>query len=74
MRLINPFLQSIKDNGGLYDYAVQCDEETNTPAQIDRHELVCRVFVKPMKTAEFVEPNFILVSTGGNFSEILTTS
>jgi hypothetical protein len=71
-RLINPFLQSIRENGGLYEYAVQCDEETSTPAHIDRNELVCRVFVKPVKTAEFVELNFILVSTGGNFTEILS--
>ena len=35
------------------------------------NELVCRVFLKPTKTAEFVELNFILVSTGGNFTEIL---
>ena len=73
-RLINPFLQNIRENGGLYEYAVQCDEETSTPAHIDRNELVCRVFVKPTKTAEFVELNFILVSTGGNFSEILSNA
>ena len=73
-RLINPFLQTIKENGGLYEYAVQCDEETSTPAHIDRNELVCRVFVKPVKTAEFVELNFILVSTGGSFSEILNVA
>ena len=39
-------------------------------AHIDRNELVCRVFVKPTKTAEFVELNFILVATGGTFAEI----
>ncbi|HEY3415642.1 MAG TPA: phage tail sheath C-terminal domain-containing protein [Armatimonadota bacterium] len=71
MRLIAPFLQDIKDNGGLYDFAVQCDEETNTPAIIDRNELVCRVFVKPTKTAEFIELNFILTATGGEFKELL---
>ncbi len=70
IRLINPFLQGIKEKGGLYDFAVQCDEETNTSAHIDRNELVCRVFVKPTKTAEFVELNFILVATGGTFAEI----
>jgi len=74
VRLINPFLQTIKENGGVYDYAVQCDEETNTPAHRDRNELVCRVFVKPTKTAEFVELNFVLVSTGGSFTEVLSTT
>ena len=49
IRLINPFLQDIKDKGGFYDFAVQCDEETNTPAVIDRNELVARIFVKPRR-------------------------
>ncbi|WP_084458322.1 phage tail sheath C-terminal domain-containing protein [Desulfocurvus vexinensis] len=73
IRLINPFMQDIKDKGGLYDFAVQCDEETNTPAVIDRNELVARVFVKPTKTAEFIELNFVLTATGSDFKEIFKT-
>ena len=73
IRLINPFMQDIKDKGGLYDFAVQCDEETNTPAVIDRNELMARVFVKPTKTAEFIELNFVLTATGADFKEIFKT-
>jgi len=71
VRLITPFLQNIKSKGGFYDFRVQCDEESNPPAVIDRNEMVCRVFVKPTKTAEFVELNFILTATGANFREVL---
>ncbi len=70
IRLINPFLQDIKDNGGFYDFAVQCDAETNTPAIIDRNELLCRIFVKPTKTAEFIRLDFVLTTTGADFTEI----
>ena len=70
VRLITPFLQNIKSKGGFYDFRVQCDEETNTSQMIDQNQLVCRVFVKPTKTAEFVELNFILTTTGADFSEI----
>ncbi len=70
IRLINPFLQDIKDKGGLYDYRVQCNEDTNTPAVIDRNEMIARIFVKPTKTAEFIELNFVLTSTGADFNEI----
>jgi len=70
-RLVNPFLQDIKEKGGLYDYAFQCDEETNTPVVIDRNEMLARVFVKPTKTAEFIELNFILSGTGAVFSELI---
>jgi hypothetical protein len=73
VRLVNPFLQDIKDKGGFYDFAVQCDEETNTPTVIDRNELVARIFVKPTKTAEFIELNFVLTATGADFKEIFTT-
>ena len=72
IRLINPFMQDIKDKGGLYDFAVQCDEETNTAAARDRYEIICRVFVKPTKTAEFVELNFVLTTTGADFKEIFS--
>ena len=71
VRLITPFLQNIKSKGGFYDFRVQCDEESNPPAVIDRNEMVCRVFVKPTKTAEFVELNFILTATGASFREIM---
>ena len=70
IRLMNPFLQDIQQNGGLYEFRVQCDEETNTPAVIDRNQMIARVFVKPTKTAEFVELNFVLTTTGANFDEI----
>lgn len=71
VRMITPFLQSIKSRGGFYDFRVQCDEETNTPQMIDQNQLVCRVFIKPTKTAEFVEMNFILTATGADFREVL---
>lgn len=70
VRLITPFLQNIKSKGGFYDFRVQCDSETNTAQMIDQNQLVCRVFVKSTRTAEFVELNFILTTTGADFSEI----
>nr|MCL4500214.1 phage tail sheath subtilisin-like domain-containing protein [Chloroflexota bacterium] len=54
VRLVSPFLQNIKSKGGFYDFRVQCDDETNTPQMIDTNQMVCRVFVKPTKTAEIV--------------------
>ena len=70
LRLIRPFLESIRDRGGLVGFALQCDEETNTPAVIDRNQLVARVYVKPTRTAEFIELNFVLTATGADFREI----
>ena len=71
VRLIHPFLEELRGQGGLVDFAVQCDEETNTPAAIDRNQLVARVFVKPTRTAEFIELHFVLTTTGADFREII---
>ena len=71
VRLIHPFLEELRGKGGLVDFAVQCDEETNTPAAIDRNQLVARVFVKPTRTAEFIELHFVLTTTGADFREII---
>lgn len=71
VRLITPFLQNIKSKGGLYDFRVQCDDETNTAQMIDSNQMLCRVFVKPTRTAEFVELNFILTATGASFREVI---
>lgn len=69
-RLVVPFLRKVKDGGGLYDFAFQCDEETNPPEVQDLNEMVARIFVKPTKTAEFVELQFVLTATGATFKEI----
>ena len=71
VQLIHPFLEELRGQGGLVDFAVQCDEETNTPAAIDRNQLVARVFVKPTRTAEFIELHFVLTTTGADFREII---
>jgi phage tail sheath protein FI len=73
LRLVNPFLQNIKSNGGVYDYRVQCDAETNSPAVQDRNEIVARVYVKPAKAAEFIELNFVMTESGSNFNEIFNS-
>ncbi|CAM2070220.1 Phage tail sheath subtilisin-like domain-containing protein [Sulfidibacter corallicola] len=71
-RTLNPFLREVQDKGGLAAYRVQCDEDTNPPAVIDRNEIGVRIFVTPVKAAEMVELNFTLTPTGANFQEIYT--
>lgn len=69
-RLVNPFLQRIKDGGGLYDFLTICDETINTPAVIDANQMKARIMVKPTKTAEFISVEFAIAPTGADFSEL----
>ena len=70
-RLVNPFLQRIKDGGGFYDFLVQVDERNNQPATIDLNELHARIFIKPSKTAEFIAVDYVITSTGAVFDELM---
>lgn len=58
-------------NQGIYDYIIVCDDRNNTPAVIDANELVVDIYIKPVRTAEFILVNFHATRTGANFQEIL---
>jgi len=67
LAIVNPYLESVQQRQGLYAFKVVMDESINTPAVIDRNELVGQVFLQPTKTAEFVILNFNVMPTGATF-------
>lgn len=58
-------------NQGIYDYIIVCDDRNNPPSVIDANELVVDIYIKPVRTAEFILVNFHASRTGANFQEIL---
>ena len=73
-RLINtltPLFEKAKNNEGIYDYLIVCDERNNTPEVIDANELVVDIYIKPVRTAEFILVNFYATRTDANFEEII---
>ncbi len=65
---VNPYLESIKQKQGLYAFKVIMDDNLNTPDVVDRNQLVGQIFIQPTRTAEFINLDFILQSTGAEFS------
>ena len=51
--------------------AVVCDSTNNTSEVIDRNEFVGDIFIKPARSINFIQLNFIAVSTGVDFSEVV---
>lgn len=47
-------LQEIQKTSGISDYKVVCDDTNNTIESIDRHELWCKIAVKPIKAIEYI--------------------
>jgi len=65
---VNPYLESVQQRQGLYAFKVVMDDSINTPAVIDRNELVGQIYLQPTKTAEFIYLNFNITPTGATFA------
>ena len=68
---ITPIFDFAKSTEGLYDFLIVCDERNNTPTTIDNNELIVDIYIKPVRTAEFILLNFIATRTGQNFQELI---
>ena len=69
--LVDPYLRDIQSRRGIYDYKIVCDATNNTAAVIDANRFVADIYIKPEKTVEFIQLNFIPTSTGAIFSQII---
>jgi hypothetical protein len=73
-RVINtltPFFNRVKVADGLYDYLIVCDERNNTPEVIDQNEMVVDIYLKPVRSAEFILVNFYATRTDASFEELI---
>ena len=68
--LVEPFLRDVKSRKGIYDYRVVCDETNNTQQVIDTNGFVGDIYIKPSKSINYIQLNFVAVRTGVDFSEI----
>jgi phage tail sheath protein FI len=69
--LLTPVFDNAKNTQGLYDYLIICDERNNPPSVIDDNSLVVDIYIKPVRTAEYILVNFYATRTSTNFSEIV---
>jgi len=68
--LVEPFLRDVQGRRGLTDFSVVCDDSNNTGDVIDRNEFRADIFVKPARSINFIQLNFIATRTGVAFSEV----
>ena len=69
--LVEPFLRDVQGRRGIFDFRVVCDTSNNTGDVIDRNEFVGDIYVKPAKSINFIQLNFVAVRTGVEFEEIV---
>ncbi len=68
---LTPFFERVKAADGLYDFMIVCDERNNTAEVIDQNELVVDIYLKPVRTAEFILVNFYATRTDASFEELI---
>jgi hypothetical protein len=68
---LKPILDYMKDNGGLYDYLLVCDERNNTSASIDQGVLNIAVYIRPTRPVKYILVDLVITGTGVNFSELI---
>jgi len=68
--LVVPFLRTVQGRRGITDFRVVCDETNNTGEVIDRNEFVADIFVKPARSINYIQLNFIATRSGIDFDEV----
>jgi phage tail sheath protein FI len=71
VNLIEPFLREVQGRRGIFDFRVVCDATNNTPEVIDRNEFVGDIYIKPTRSINFIQLNFVAVRSGVTFDEIV---
>ena len=69
--LVEPFLRDVQGRRGITDFRVVCDGTNNTGEVIDRNEFVGDIYIKPARSINFIQLNFVAVRSGVEFSEVV---
>jgi phage tail sheath protein FI len=64
---VNPILDSIRRDRGLYDFRVTV---SSSPEDLDRNQLVGKIYIKPTRSLEFIDIEFLITPTGASFENI----
>ena len=56
---------------GIQDFAVICDEHNNSTDVVDRNEFRGDIYVKPSRSINFIQLQFVAVRSGVEFEEII---
>jgi phage tail sheath protein FI len=66
---VEPFLRDVKGRRGIIDFKVVCDETNNTGEVIDTNRFVADIFIKPARSINFIQLNFVALRSSASFTE-----
>ena len=68
--LVVPFLRDVQARRGIQDFKVVCNESNNPGSVIDRNEFVADIYIKPTRSINFIQLNFVATASGVSFEEV----
>jgi len=68
---VEPFLADVRARRGITDYLVVCDATNNTPEVVDSYQFRGDIYVKPTRSINFIQLNFVAVRSGVSFQEVV---
>lgn len=71
VNLVEPYLRDVQGRRGIYDFKVICDNTNNTGEVIDQNQFVGDIYIKPARSVNFIQLNFVAVRTGVSFEEVV---
>jgi len=69
--LVTPFLREVQGRRGITDFRVVCDSTNNTGYIIDSNQFVGDIYIKPARSINFIQLNFVAVGTGVDFTTVV---
>ena len=69
--LVTPYLRDVQGRRGITDFKVVCDSTNNTPQVVDSNQFVGDIYIKPARSINFIQLNFVAVRTGVDFTEVV---
>ena len=69
--IVEPFLRDVQGRRGVTDFLVTCDSSNNTADVIDRNEFRADIFVKPNRSINFIQLQFVATRSGVAFEEVV---
>jgi hypothetical protein len=61
----------VQGRRGISDYRVVCDGTNNTPTVVDANQFVGDIYIKPARSINFIQLNFVAVRSGVSFDEVV---
>jgi hypothetical protein len=69
--LVAPFLRDIQGRRGITDFRVVCDSTNNTQQVVDSNQFIGDIYIKPARSVNYIQLNFVAVGTGVDFVTIV---